>query len=101
MRAFKAITSGQTIDCKCSVYHKQSGALNLQVSKPGSQEKQKAALTGRVVTGSLAIGAFNALVGYCCLDRTSIGPQPEVDWEGGNLNWEEKATRRESVFDTS
>ncbi|RVW94459.1 putative mitochondrial protein [Vitis vinifera] len=27
-------------------------------------------------TGSLAIGAFNALAGYRCLDQTLIGPQP-------------------------
>ena len=29
MRAFKARTSGYTIGCKCSLYHKWSGAINL------------------------------------------------------------------------
>ena len=28
----------------------------------------------------------------------SIGPRPEVGWEGGNLNREEKATGKERVF---
>ena len=38
------------------------------------------------LTGSLAVGAFNALVGYCCLDRTSTG---------GWLGKRESQSRRE------
>ena len=45
--------------------------------------------------------ALNALTGYRCLDWTSIGPRPDIDWErcepqpGREGYW-----MRESVFDT-
>ena len=60
-------------------------------------QKKTTKLAVRGSTSSLAVGAFNALAGYHCFNRTSIGgwPRRRIPQPGRKDYW-----MRESVFNT-